>query len=299
LIQPVCSPEEGRALPHRKRDTVSDAAGFNELRSRIVERYPRLSQQQQTIATFALAQPETMAMETAEQLAARLGVQPSALVRFAHALDYAGFREMKQRFKAHLLFRTGDPGSPPTGAAGTGELAGTAEAIAFELAERGITELQRLRRDLDREAFRKAVDLLRPAPQPCVTAQHLAYPIAALLAWSLIRLGRPCLMLDNTGGYALPQAALLRPEDLLVAISIAPYQPSVIQAAQAHAERDGKVLAITDTVLSPLAPHATVLLEIPGFERSDAAPLAGLGCIVQALAIAATRKPDAADNASR
>lgn len=275
-------------MPHRKCDTAGDAAGFNELRNRIVERYPRLSQQQQTIATFALAHPETMAMETAEQLGKRLAVQPSALVRFAHALDYSGFREMKQRFKAHLLFRTSDPGVLPTDKLAAGEDASTPDVIALELMERGLTELERLRRDLNREAFQKAVELLRQAPQPCVTAQHLAYPMAALFAWSLIRLGRPCLMLDNTGGYALPQAALLRADDLLVAISIAPYQPSVVQAVQAHAERGGKVLAITDTALSPLAPHATVLLELPCRPAAGAAPLTGLTCIVQALAIAST-----------
>ena len=274
-------------MPHRRRDVPADPAGFNELRGRIVERYPGLSHQQQQIASFALANPETMAMETADQLGKRLGVQPSALVRFAHALDYSGFREMKQRFKAHLLFRSGDagarPADVPTTAGGSMEPAG----IASELLSRGIAELERLRRELDGNAFRAAVELLRAAPQPCVTAQHLAYPMAALLAWSLIRHGRPCLMLDNTGGYALPQAGLLRADDLLVAISIAPYQPSVVQAVQAHAERGGKVLAITDTPLSPLAPHATVLLELPCLAAAGTTPLVGLTCIVQALAIAA------------
>lgn len=276
-------------MPNRRREAQVDAAGFHELRSRIVERYPRLTQQQQQIATFALAHPETMAMETAEQLARRLTVQPSALVRFAHALDYQGFREMKQRFKAHLLFRTTEAGER-SGANDTLEAGarGPADALARALIGQGIAELQRLGQELDGEAFRAAVELLQQAPQPCVTAQHLAYPMAALLAWSLIRRGRPCLMLDNTGGYALPQAALLRPDDLLVAISLAPYQPSVVQAAQAHAERGGKILAITDTALSPLAPHATVLLELPCLRSADPAPMTGLTCIVQALALAVT-----------
>lgn len=280
--------EEGRTLPHRRRNAAADPAGFNELRGRIVERYPRLSQQQQQIATFALAHPETMAMETADQLGKRLAVQPSALVRFAHALDYTGFREMKQRFKAHLLFRAGDDGDGGSRFPAADGQPLQAAGIATELLSRGIAELERLRRELDADAFRAAVALLRKAPQPCVTAQHLAYPMAALFAWALIRHGRPCLMLDNTGGYALPQAALLRADDLLVAISIAPYQPSVVQAAQAHAERGGKVLAITDTPLSPLAPHAAVLLELPCLTAAGTTPLVGLACIVQALAVAAT-----------
>ncbi len=226
-------------------------------------------------------------METVDQLGRRLGVQPSALVRFAHALDYAGFREMKQRFKAHLLFRSRDAGVSLAEAPSTEDESATTDDIAAELLGKGVAELERLRRELDREAFRAAVELLRASPQPCVTAQHLAYPMAALFAWTLIRHGRPCLMLDNTGGYALPQSTLLRADDLLVAISVAPYQPSVVQSVQAHAGRGGRVLAITDTPLSPLAPHATVLLELPCLADAGRTPLTGLTCIVQALAIAA------------
>ena len=47
------------------------------------------------------------------------------------------------------------------------------------------------------------------------------------------------------------------------------------------------MLAITDTPLSPLAPHATVLLELPCLADAGTTPLTGLTCIVQALAIAA------------
>lgn len=267
-------------MPNRQRNAKLDAAEFDTLRARIVERYPTLTKQQQQIASFALAHPETMAMETAEQLAARMGIQPSALVRFAHALSYQGFREMKERFKAHLMFRTSEANG------GTQRRPATTDGIVLDLATSGIAELERLKRDLDGQAFKAAVDLLRRAPQPCVTAQHLAYPFAALLAWSLIRRGRPCLMLDNTGGYALPQASLLRPEDLLVAISLAPYQPSVVQAAQAHNQRGGSVLAITDTALGPLAPHAAVLLELPCLPQPSQSSLAGLTCVIQALAFA-------------
>jgi DNA-binding MurR/RpiR family transcriptional regulator len=187
---------------------------------------------------------------------------------------------MQQRFKAHSLFRTTDAGTRTVPMEGQE----AADAIARALVERGITELERLRRNLDGVAFRAAVELRRDAPQPCVTTQHLAHPMAPLFAWSLNRHGRQCPMLDNTGGYALPQSTLLRPGDRLVATSLALYQPSAVQAAQAHAERGGKVLAITDTALSPLAPHATVLIELPCLEAGSTTPLTGLTCVVQALA---------------
>jgi len=282
---------ESVTVPKRKRRAPADAAGFQELRSRIVERYPQLSQQQQQIATFALAHPETMAMETAEQLARRLAVQPSALVRFAHALGYGGFREMKERFRANLVFTSGTAhGSSPTPAPQTAARAHH-PSFAHDFISRGIEELDQLQRRLDSRTFEAAVRLLRQAQAVYVTAQHLAYPFAALFGWTLIKSGRHCHLLDNTGGFALPQARLLSRGELLVAISIAPYQPSVVQAAQAHAEHGGEVLAITDTALSPLAPHAAVLLELPPPATPAPTPLTGLTCIVQALVQALDSEP--------
>ena len=272
-------------MPDRKAGEVADPAGYNELRARVVGRHPVLSQQQQAIATFALAHPETMAMETAEQLARRLDVQPSALVRFAHALGYRGFRELKQLYKAQLIFATARARNGGSAAQGATTHESGADPLADILAH-GLDELDRLRRTFDRTAFAAAVEALRRAPAIYVTAQHLAYPFAALMAWQLIGAGRQCNLLDNTGGFALPQSRLARPGEVLVAISVAPYQPSVVQAANAHAERGGTVVAITDAALSPLAASATILLELPAAERPGAPSLAGLACIVQALALA-------------
>ncbi|MEO1091804.1 MAG: MurR/RpiR family transcriptional regulator [Pseudomonadota bacterium] len=283
--------KESKDVPTRKRPTFPDPAAFNELRARIVERYPQLSPQQQQIATYALDHPETMAMETAEHVARRLAVQPSALVRFAQALDYRGFRELRQGFKAHLMLRavpraprrSGVSSAGPADLTSAGPVDRGPGAIAVERFAHAIDELERLQPRLDGLPFAAAVALLRDARSIHVTAQHLAYPFAALLAWLLIQAGRQCLMLDNTGGYALPQAAIARPDDLLVAISVAPYQPSVVQAAGAHRRRGGDVLAITDTALSPLGPCSTILLELPRETPNGRPPLVGLACIVQAL----------------
>jgi DNA-binding MurR/RpiR family transcriptional regulator len=268
-------------MPDRKPRELADPAGYNELRARVVGRYPVLSQQQQAIATFALAHPETMAMETAEQLARRLDVQPSALVRFAHALGYQGFRELKQLYQAQLVFDTTRARGGAAAAPGSTSADPLTDLIAC-----GRDELARLERGLDRDAFAAAVRALRAAPAIYVSAQHLAYPFAALMAWTLIRVGRQCTLLDNTGGFALPQTRLARPEEVLVAISVAPYQPSVVQAANAHTECGGTVVAITDTPLSPLAATAAIRLELPPLEQPGPPALAGLTCLVQALATA-------------
>jgi DNA-binding MurR/RpiR family transcriptional regulator len=76
----------------------------------------------------------------------------------------------------------------------------------------------------------------------------------------MVQGGRQCIQLGNVGGAALRQSQLARAEDVTLAISFSPYQPSVVEAAKLHHGNGGTIVAITDTELSPLVPHADVLL---------------------------------------
>ena len=85
---------------------MSRPGSYDELARRITERFPRLPGQLQRIARFALDAPEDFALGTAAQLAEQIGVQPSALVRFAAAVDCNGFAELRQLFRTQLRART-------------------------------------------------------------------------------------------------------------------------------------------------------------------------------------------------
>jgi hypothetical protein len=74
-------------------------ANYEKLATRITAQFPYLPRQLQRIARFALDAPEDFALGTAAQLAEQIGVQPSALVRFANAVGCDGFAELRQLFR--------------------------------------------------------------------------------------------------------------------------------------------------------------------------------------------------------
>lgn len=261
--------------------TPATPASFMEIRSRIVAGYPELSPQLQSIAQFALSNPETMATETVVQLAERLNVPPSSIVRFAQAIGCSGFSEMKRGFSTHLVFLAKSQGH--TLISGDGKDSASALGSFVDAARR---ELDALERDVDTKAFDRAVGKLASAKEIYVAAQHTSFAIGSLFAWSLIEAGRQCLLLDNVGGFALRQSELAGASDATLCISFSPYQPSVVQAAQAHFERGGTVVAITDTPLSPLAPYASELLIVPGLTAVANNSLVCAVCVVRALATA-------------
>ena len=238
---------------------ISGAAAltFQEVRERIVARYPGLTPQLKVIAQFALSDPDRMAVDTVAQIAAHLNVPGSSIVRFAQAMGYSGFLEMKKGFSAHLIYRA-------QAMEHASDAQDTPPGWVARVSVGARRCLRALEQDVDAEAFRRGVDVLAGARTVFVAAQHGSFAAAALFAWRSIESGRQCVLLDNVGGFALPQSRLAGPEDVTLAISFGPYQPSVVQAAQTHRELGGAVVAITDTPLSPLAPHATILLLVPG-----------------------------------
>ena len=78
------------------------AATFDELKEAIAGAYPALPKQLQHIARFALDRPNELALGTVAAVAEAAGVQPSAMIRFANALDFGGFSQMQQVFREHL-----------------------------------------------------------------------------------------------------------------------------------------------------------------------------------------------------
>lgn len=257
----------------------SDVRDFAALRARIVERYPMMSKQLQAIAEFALQKPEVMAVETVARLSEMMSLPPSTFIRFAQALDYSGFSEMKRDFSNYLMFRMREISVPEASTSGE-------EDPVSRLVHAGIEELSALNATIDRAKFGEIAGVLAAADTIFVTAQHLSYPLAALFAWSLLQEGHECVLLDNVGGFALRQSQSAGARDVTVAISFAPYQPSVVQQAHAHQERGGTVIAITDSEVSPLATAATHSLILHGLAPNKAGALSGATCLIRALACA-------------
>lgn len=276
------------ALPS-KSDPPRD---YLALRQRIGVCYPELTPHLQAIARFALGHPDAMAVERVTQLATMIGVQPSSIVRFAKLLGFEGVKDLRPLFKEQLLYnnalRPGPTGGPDAGG----------DRVA-RMVEQAHGNLDLLGRSLLAETIVRAADLVMGSNEIHLLAQQASFGVAHFIAWSFLALGRQTHLLDNIGGIALRQSELTSPDDLTIAVSFPPYAPSVIQAAEAHAGRGGKVLAITDTPVSPLVPIASVVLEAPeqdpGHLRNMVAPM----CLAHLLVDAVRERLAQSDGRSR
>ena len=266
---------------------------FEALRGAIAARYPALSKRLKTIAEFALAHPDVIALETVAVIAAKAEVQPSALVRFAQALGFDGFSEMQRLFRAQLVERmpSYDVRIRTLDARFGGAEVPSGPLNAF--IDISIGALERLRGDIDPAVFARAVDILARADCIHLAAQRRSFPIAVYLSYLLAQLDRPVHLLDNFGGMLAEQARAIRPGDALFVVTFRSYAPEVQEVARRARAAGVPIVAITDSDLSPVYPIADACFVVHEGEIDAFRSLSATPCLALTLAVALGRRHEA------
>ena len=253
----VSQSEPRRASQRRVRP-----GNYHALVERITERFPKLPRQLQRIARFALDAPEEFALGTAVQLAQQIGVQPSALVRFAAAVDCDGFAELRQLFRTQLRARTLSYRERIERLQSRAPKATSPGAVFRAQTSQAIDELQHFQHAIDDRLLNQAVELISNATQINLLAARRSFPVAAYLAYALNQLEMRTQLLDNVGGMNREFAARIGADEVLIAVSFRNYTPEVVEVADGCRKRGTAVIAITDSKLSPLTRAATLAFAI-------------------------------------
>jgi DNA-binding MurR/RpiR family transcriptional regulator len=259
---------------------------YEALKGEIALGYKDFSKQLQKIARFSLESPNTLALETIATIAEQTGVQPSSMIRFAKAMGYDGFSDMQRVFRTHLISQSHsyqeriDSIRQPQ-MSSSQIYSQTLEEFVVE----GCQALNLLREHTQEKSLNQAVSLLANAENIYVLAQKRAFPVAFYIHYALGRLGQHSHLVDNIGGTLLQQANMTTDKDVLIAISFPPYTPVVLEAVKNCREHDTSVIAITDTIVSPIALDSSLTFEI--LQQGDQAfrSLVAPMCLAQSLVL--------------
>lgn len=265
-------------------------ASAEELRSAILDRYESLSKRLQQIARYVLDEPNAVALETLAVLAERCGVQPSAIVRFAKSFGFDGATQMQRLFRDGLL-----SGNAALGYGErvrqfsenvNGKSIGDPVQVLAEFVEGNVLALNNLADAIGRKNLEAAVKLIAEADTVYVAGFRRSFPVAAYLAYSLHQVDKKTVFIDSIGGMTRQQIHAITRHDLLIAVSYHPYAEETVQMIDVAAKNHCKVLSISDSLVSPVAKPATVVLQVREAEVRKFRSLSSSMCLAQTLVIA-------------
>lgn len=190
-------------------------------------------------------------MVSMRELARRADVQPATMTRLAKRLGFAGFDEIR------LIYA--DSAREDLGFASRGgrlverrQLQGDA-AIAAEMADTLSRQITALRHPDVLEALAAGAEMLSGARRIYCLGLRASFPVAwhAHYVLSLVREG--VFLLDGAGGVGLDPLRNIASDDVLLAVSTHPYTRLTAEAVAQVRDRGGRVFAITDSPVAPIA----------------------------------------------
>ncbi len=235
------------AMPDTKMP-VRPPATADEVRARVLAVLPSLPRRLAQCADHLLKHPERIAVSTVAALAAGAGVRPSALMRFCQVIGFSGYSEMQRLFRHDYAERWPDYATRLERMHTRG--GGTAPLL-LDFVGAGHKSLHLLAETLDYSAFERAVALLGAARTVHLVGLRRSFPVASYLSYVFEKMQIPVVLHAAPGG--LEAASAVRPGDVAIVVTVAPYSDEAVRLAGHAAERGVPVVGITDGADSPIA----------------------------------------------
>lgn len=247
-------------------------------------KFPRLSKGQKLIAEYILKHYDKAAFMTASKLGVSVGVSESTVVRFATELGFSGYPKLQKALQELIK----------TKLTTVQRIELSNSFITEENALKGVlkADMENIRNTLEKinpQTFDEVVNSIFNAKTIYIIGLRSSTALAGFLGFYLN------LILDNVKVVAygisdiFEQMINLTSDDLVIGIGFPRYATRTIEVLSFAQSRDAKVVALTDSLLSPLAARADYTLiaqsNMASFVDSLVAPLSLINALIIAVGL--------------
>lgn len=269
----------------RVGDGMSESGGpqtIKEFEDRLLEVSGSLPKRLKQCADYVAANKDRIAVSTVAEMAEGAGVQPSAFMRFCQIMGFTGFSEMQK------LFRESFVGGWPDYSTRLQHLREKAEgspsALLAEFVEAGRLSLENLVKTVDPQAMEVAVKQLAEARMIHIMGLRRSFPVASYMAYAFEKMGVPAMLHSVVG--RLDNHHAIREGDALLAVTFSPYSGETLDLVEQVRARGIPVVAVTDTVVSPLRRMGATLLSVSEVDFGAFRSLSATLCLAITLSVA-------------
>lgn len=252
------------------------------LRENIVSQFSLLSPELQRAAEFSLQNANQLVVQSMRAFAAEAGVKPATLLRLAQRLGYNGWRELKSAFIDDLGLGNDTYVSKAEKLIAKGTQPALYEEVFLaHQANLAFTQAE------NQHAMQQAVTLLDEAKQVYICGFRASFPIAWSLFYVYRLFNRQVSLIDGLASNIEVFTREINAEDCLLLTSFSPYSRESLDVLNAARQAGARIIAITDSPVSPLAQAAdcTLLFSLssPSFFPSIVSGMGVAECLLAML----------------
>ena len=249
----------------------------------IDEKYVKMSKSHKKIAQFIKEHYDQAVFMTAAKIGGVLDVSESTVVRFASGLGFEGFPEFQEVLAEWVKNKLNTVSKMGAKYGGSSQ-----SEILVDVLQADMEKISDTIEQVDPDAFEAAVDSIIKAKTVYVVGLRTCEPLADFLSFYLNMIRGNVVVLRTTSASEMfEQMIRIDEKDVLIGISFPRYSMRTLKAMEFANDRNAKVIAITDSIHSPMNLYSSCNL----FARSDmvsivdslVAPLSLINALVVAL----------------
>jgi DNA-binding MurR/RpiR family transcriptional regulator len=255
----------------------------DDLRRRVLAKTETLTHSQRAIAGFLTDNGDKAAFMTVMEIGKAVGVSESSVVRFAYVLGYEGYPPLRAHLQDMVKSKLGADDRVQVDSDSASSLPHRVMQMDIDSIQAAMAQNSAATIDQVVKALLGARRIVTIATRSAKTVGHF---FAFNLAWIL-----PHIAITSAAPDELCEHLLgLQKGDVAVAISITRYPRLSVEGLKLARERGATTVAITDSVVSPLAGVADLVLLAPGslagFADSFVAALSIINSVLVAASLA-------------
>ncbi|AGJ86464.1 MurR/RpiR family transcriptional regulator [Raoultella ornithinolytica] len=248
----------------------------------IVSQFSTLSPELQRAAEFCLQNVNILVVQSMRAFAAQAGVKPATLLRLAQRLGFSGWGELKDAFIDDLGLRNDTYVSKAKKLVAKDTQSNLYEEV-FQAHQANLV----FTGSENQQAMPRAVTLLDEADNVYICGFRASFPIAWSLYYVYRLFNRRVSLIDGLASNIEVFTRELTARDCVLLTSFAPYSRESLDVLHAAQRAGARIIAITDSPVSPLAQAAecTLLFSIdsPSFFPSVVSGMGLAECLLAML----------------
>ncbi len=253
--------------------------------NRINGKYDKMSKSHKAIASYISEHYDQAVFMTAAKLGETLGISESTVVRFASSIGYAGYPELQKALEDCVK---GKLNSVQRMDAKYGR--SSQSEILTSVMNADMEKLQHTIDNLDTAAFESAVTTILEAETVYVMGLRSNEPLAGFLQFYLNMIRNNVVLLNTTSvSETFEQMIHISARDCFIGISFPRYSMRTLKAMEFANDRNAKVIAITDSIHSPMNLYSSCNLlarsDMVSIVDSLVAPLSVINALVVAMCL--------------
>ena len=256
---------------------------MSDFSNKITERFNNLTHSQKTVANYFLDNPDKFAFSTLDDMAMKIGVSTTTIIRFARMMGYTGYSDMQKEVQKGLVTKVSLPDRLIMKSD-----SGTQDQLLMDTMQNDIADITTTMTQISQADLSESIDQISGARNVYILGMRSSFALAHYMTSRLGQI-RPNVKLVQSVGMIFPEELIgCNDQDVCIAFLFPRYSKTTANLILWLRKRKVKIILFTGQNISDIHNYGDIFLPCSvggiSFKNSFAAPICLINYIAAVIA---------------